>query len=365
MTIHRTTILLVVVLLVLLAIAGMMALDLVSVDEIPISDQPTVAYDASEPSTETAAVALRDLVETLAVDGTLGFGTVEPLATNTTGIVTQLPRVGTTIEFGGALFWADNVPIILLRGTLPQWRAFEEGMGNGDDVAQLEATLTEFIENSKLDINDVFNEHTAAVISELQKSLGTAQTGTLPLGSVAFSNEPVRIAQVNVVVGQSIGPQTPALEVTRMMQEVVVDLDPARLDLFATGTPVTIRLPTGDTFDGEVREFAAVATQNIDFRTGEAADPTIDVRISFVDATPEGMLDGSPVEVEVTKAVTAGVLTVPVVALIALRDGGHAVEVWDGFERHLVAVETGEFAEGYVEVEGDLSEGELVVVPSA
>jgi hypothetical protein len=59
------------------------------------------------------------------------------------------------------------------------------------------------------------------------------------------------------------------------------------------------------------------------------------------------------------------VLAVPVTALVALSEGGYAVEVQgaDGTTR-LIAVETGLFADGTVEVTGSgLEAGMLVIVP--
>ena len=60
------------------------------------------------------------------------------------------------------------------------------------------------------------------------------------------------------------------------------------------------------------------------------------------------------------------VLAVPVSALLALAEGGYAVEVVDGPGRtHLVGVETGLFEDGFVEVRStDLDETMQVVVPS-
>jgi hypothetical protein len=68
------------------------------------------------------------------------------------------------------------------------------------------------------------------------------------------------------------------------------------------------------------------------------------------------------VQVQVTTSVHSGVLAVPVGALVALREGGYAVQTADGRYR---AVQTGMFANGMVEISGDgLAEGLKVVTTS-
>ena len=61
-------------------------------------------------------------------------------------------------------------------------------------------------------------------------------------------------------------------------------------------------------------------------------------------------------------------MAVPVAALLAVLEGGYAVEVVDASgSTHLVAVETGLFQDGWVEVtapNGDLTVGDEIVVPS-
>ena len=58
-------------------------------------------------------------------------------------------------------------------------------------------------------------------------------------------------------------------------------------------------------------------------------------------------------------------LSVPTTALLSLAGGGFAIEVSDGGGRtHLVRVTPGLFsAGGFVEVQGDVKEGQQVVVP--
>ena len=67
-----------------------------------------------------------------------------------------------------------------------------------------------------------------------------------------------------------------------------------------------------------------------------------------------------------TRSARPDVLAVPTTALLTLADGGFAVEVSDGGgATHLVRVTPGLFsAGGYVEVQGDVKEGDKVVVPA-
>ena len=76
-------------------------------------------------------------------------------------------------------------------------------------------------------------------------------------------------------------------------------------------------------------------------------------------------LDQAPVDVEVVSDRADDVLAVPVTALLALAEGGYAVEVvTDDGSTVLVAVDPGLFADGFVEVTSDsLQAGMEVVVP--
>ena len=64
-----------------------------------------------------------------------------------------------------------------------------------------------------------------------------------------------------------------------------------------------------------------------------------------------------------TKQTARDALVVPVAALLALAEGGYAVEVVDETGHHLVGVRLGAFADGLVAVTGDVRAGQHVVVP--
>ena len=78
-----------------------------------------------------------------------------------------------------------------------------------------------------------------------------------------------------------------------------------------------------------------------------------------------GTLDAAPVDVTLVSKTKENVLTVPIAALLALAEGGYGVQVVDGQRTYYVAVETGLFAGGRVEVSGaGLAEGMVVGVPA-
>jgi hypothetical protein len=65
-----------------------------------------------------------------------------------------------------------------------------------------------------------------------------------------------------------------------------------------------------------------------------------------------GRLDQAPVDVNIVSAQARDVLAVPVSALVALAGGGYAVDVVQDGPAHLVAVQTGLFAQTLVRVSG-------------
>jgi hypothetical protein len=87
------------------------------------------------------------------------------------------------------------------------------------------------------------------------------------------------------------------------------------------------------------------------------------------DPAATGSLDQAPVQVAITTASAKRALVVPVSALLALADGGYALEVVAaGGTHHLEAVNLGLFddANGLVQVSGaEVQRGQRVVVPAA
>jgi hypothetical protein len=80
---------------------------------------------------------------------------------------------------------------------------------------------------------------------------------------------------------------------------------------------------------------------------------TIQVTVAIADQKALGGLAEAPVDVRYVAHERKDVLTVPVDALLALREGGYGLEVVDGAGSRVVRVEAGLFAGGRVEVSGD------------
>ena len=163
--------------------------------------------------------------------------------------------------------------------------------------------------------------------------------------------------------GQAGGP---ILEVAGTTRQVTVDLEATRQGMIAVGQAVDVELPDGTVVSGTVAAVGTVATVPEDAADDPMADqtPTIEVTISLDDPAAAGTLDQAPVSVSVVTSAAQGVLAVPVDALLALAEGGYAVERRvAGGGTELVAVEVGAFADGWVQVTGDLAEGDDVVVP--
>ncbi|BCB80427.1 hypothetical protein Pflav_068370 [Phytohabitans flavus] len=108
---------------------------------------------------------------------------------------------------------------------------------------------------------------------------------------------------------------------------------------------------------GTVAEVGTVAVAKED-------KTTVEVTVTVADQKALGTLDQAPVDVILESDKRENVLTVPLNALVALAEGGYGLQVVEGGTTRYVAVETGMFAGGKVEVSGDgLAEGMVVGFP--
>jgi hypothetical protein len=319
---------------------------------------------AQADSANTAAVQRGKLSAAVSQDGILTYrarpdGSPFSAINHARGTYTELPDVGDEVDCGGVLYRVDDRPVLLLCGTVPTYRALRVGDA-GQDVRQLNRNL------HVRGAGDAFTRKTKRALEALQRRKGVHVDGSLALGDAVFLPESVRIAKVTGQLGGSARPGAQALNATAGTLHVQVNLDPSEQGQVKRGNRAQITLPGNTTVTGKVDRFGRVAETPAG-QGSTAADATIPTYISLDDPGKARGLDKAPVGVVITTAGVASALSVPVTALVGKSGGGFAVEVVRaGGRRDLMAVRVGLFdtADGRVQVEGDLREGDRVVVPS-
>jgi peptidoglycan hydrolase-like protein with peptidoglycan-binding domain len=248
---------------------------------------------------------------------------------------------------------------------MPMWRRLAAGVADGADVEQLERNLVELGHDpSGMTIDETFDADTAQAVKSWQVALGVTETGAVEPGDAVFLPGPRRIGQLAVAVGSQLQPGQEVMQLTGTTPAVTIDLDARRQELTTAGDAVRIELPSGRIVRGTITSVGKVAVTETTAQ-GEPGLPTVSVVIRLDEPAKRDGLDGAPVVVSLERERAKGVLAVPVEALLALEGGGMALELVDstGGSR-LTAVETGTFADGYVEVEGrGVAEGATVAVP--
>ena len=270
------------------------------------------------------------------------------------GTVTWLPGVGATISQGQELYGVDGHSVPLIYGSTPLYRTLGVGVSNGADVRELNEDLRALGYRSA-PVGDVFTAGTEEAVKAWQKSLGVAQTGAVNPGDTVVEPGAVVVNTVSASLGGSASGSLMTLSSTTKV--ITVNLPVNAEDLATMGEAVRIQLPDGSTTSGHVTAIGTVATSpnnNNGAQGGSGSgDATIPVTVSLDNQQAVGSLTGAPVKVEFTSAEHPNVLAVPVGALLALAEGGYAIDVVDpNGHTHLVGVTLGMFANGQVEVSG-------------
>jgi hypothetical protein len=316
---------------------------------------------AQESPANTAPVEKGELSATVSLDGTLTYralpdGSPYSAINHAAGTYTELPDVGDKVDCGDVFYRVDDDPVLLLCGTVPAYRDLQIG-DEGRDVSQLNRNLHE--------LGHEFTWKTKKALEELQHDKGLDVTGALDLADAVFLPRAARIAKVTGELGGSARPGAQVAQATSDTLEVQVNLEASQQGDVKKGDRAQITLPGNKSVPGKVDRLGRVAqTAGKDDDVGAA---TIPAYIGLDKPKKASGLDQAPVQVDITTKGVESALSVPVTALVGKSGGGFAVEVVrDGGPGELVAVELGLFdtANGRVEVEGDLSEGDQVVVPS-
>jgi peptidoglycan hydrolase-like protein with peptidoglycan-binding domain len=320
--------------------------------------RPAAAAAQGPSPAKTVEVAKVDLADQQTLTGKLGYGPEHTLSGRKPGTITALPAQGTVLERGAAVYRVDAKPVPLFYADIPLYRDIASAMTDGPDVKVVEDNLKALGYSGFGTPNEKFTDATATAIKKWQKALGLDQTGAIGMADVVVTSGPVRVSTVSAELGGH--GDGALLKYTGTGRAVTVNLKAAQKELAKPGTKVGLTV-AGKTTTGTVASIAPAASGGNDNQ-----EQTFDATVTLDDPASAGDLDAGSVDARFTTSTRQGVLAVPVGALLALAEGGLAVEVVDSGGAHrLVAVKTGLFADGKVEVESpELSAGTQVVTTS-
>ena len=326
---------------------------------------PGSGLEAAAPATRP--VVREDIAAVTPVTATLGYAGSWTVTGQGGGTLTSVPQPGQVISQGQVLYQTGNgAPVVLLYGSVPDWRAMSEGTA-GADVAQLNHDLVALGDAGRAEVAaagwDYYSAETAYGVQRLEEHLGvSAPPGSLSLGQVVFEPGAIRVTRVTGSLG---GPAAgPVLAATSDQHVVTIALDTSQESEVRAGDTVTVTLPDGTTTPGVISSVGTVATTSQSQAGGTIT--TIPVQVRLTDPGAAGSLDQAPVTVNITTATARDVLVVPVTALLARSPGGYVVEVaGPGSTRRYVPVTVGPVFDdnsGLVQVTGALTPGQRVVV---
>ena len=309
------------------------------------------AAEGPQDRNETSEVVVRTLTDEAEFNGDLGFGDQRELSAGAPGTLTWLPDEGTVLRPGDVLWEVDRQPTIYLQGEIPMYRELYRGVAKGDDVTQLEQALVDAgYGPDGWQPDTTFNTTTRNAVKAFQKDHGMTQTGRLDASHIVYGTETLRVADTahrgdRADAGATLTVTAPEATVTvntSSRQLATLQRSPEVLIEFADGGELPARLDdTEATPAGDDGSFGYRVTYEVDGAVGEA----------------------QPVKVKIVRILAEDALTVPVDALLALAEGGYAVEVVTSRGPVLRAVEVIDFDDTTVAVEGDLEVGDRVVVP--
>lgn len=347
-----------------------------------------------------ATLVKMDMSTSQTLPGTLGHGTAHTLKGNRDGIVTWLPTPGKSVKRGQQLYRVDDKPVPLFYGGLPLYRTLADRNTVGRDVrivadnlralgysigrqpgpgervpqnapaeqpapaasgAPTTASSTPAVHRVTVRRGDgVLTASLQAAIKRWQTDLQLPATGTVGPGDVAVLTGAVRVDSIAVQPGDSAN--ATLMSITPTAKVITVLADATQAGAIESGDKVTVQLPDNSAAAGRV---AAVGTALMvpEGDTGGAnATPKLTVTITVDKPAVIAKIDSADVQVDFIAETHKGVLAAPVGALLALSEGGYAVQIEGG---GLVAVEVGIFAKGLVEISGDgLAAGTRVVTTS-
>lgn len=328
---------------------GAGALWMTSSSEAPAASS-TLAGGAGLASDTVTRQTLRQGEE---FSGSLGYGESFSPPGQAAGTVTWVPDKGAVLRPGDLLYKVDERPTYWAQGDLPMYRSLASG-SKGVDVEQLQRFLQdEGYLGTDFEIDGKFGSGTRNAVKAWQGDHDFDKTGRIDASQLLFlPHETLRVAAVPRIGEQAIGG---VIEVTAPDLFVSLEAGARKKKAFEGSPTIEVELADGTRHKATVDTITAQQSQD------PFGEQKFQIRLQLAAGA---VVEPGEVSVEVVDILAENALTVPARALVALVEGGYAVEVVssDGGTQYR-AVEIGEFADGWVQVAGDVAEGDTVVVP--
>jgi hypothetical protein len=354
----------------------------------------------------TVTVTRTNLAETQTLPGTLGYGAQMTVNGMGSGIITGLPAVGSLVTRGQVLYRVNDQPVVLFYGSTPLFRTLAPPKvvtrppasppastppvtkapvppvttpstpvttPAGTPTPSATPTLTSTATPTPLTGHDVtvvaqnlaalgydtgaqpptadgedsYTPVLSAAVKDWQERVGMKPTGTLGVGQVVVLSGPVRVAGVTAQLGDQVSGQL--LTVSSTAKAVTVAAAATDLTSVVQGASADIALPDGTTVPGKVTTIGQTVQSGTNSDTGASGPATYNITVTPLSQAQVARLQSAPVQVTFVTTTVHSVLAVPVNALLAVAGGGYALQRTDGT---LIAVQTGLFANGMVQVTG-------------
>ncbi|MCU1396060.1 MAG: hypothetical protein JWM34_4488 [Ilumatobacteraceae bacterium] len=297
--------------------------------------------------------------------------------TGRNGTVGSFVAPGTAVSTGTVLFWESYVPVVAIEGDPAATPALDRdlkiGVSDGADVKLLEEMLKAggFDPTNAMTVDDHFDGATAYAVVLWQQKLGLAHTGgdvVVHKGSFVVVPSGLFAGTPLVADGTALASDSNVLTLTTAAREVTTTA-PVGDATFAVGAKIDVEFPDGTEQPGTVVAVGNVAT-NTSNTPGSTPSVTITIHVDNIPSTVDSFVQ-IPVTLRVVDQSEPKAFVVPVSSLVALAEGGYALEVVDGKNpdgtnaTHLIGVTTGLFTDGFVSVTGkSVAAGLEIVVPS-
>jgi hypothetical protein len=316
------------------------------------------------------------------VGGSVNAGSALLVARQTERTLLVASRSGTKVErfaapstpvsTGTVLYWSNGFPVMAIvgdAGTTPTLtRALTIGVTNGADIKLLKSAL-QALDFGPVTVDQHYDAATSTAASAWLGSLGVTSnpaSTTIPVGGFVVV-PPGLSAGVSVVdPGSTLVGDSIVMSLTAPSRQVTTTA-PVGSDTFALGAKINVLFPDGTEQIGTVTTVGNIATTSN--QPGSTPSVRISIYVPEIPKSVEAFVE-IPVTLRAVSAKAPKAFVVPVSALIALKEGGYAVETVTGTDANgvrltkLVAVKPGLFSDGFVQVDGSLSDGVEVVVPS-